>query len=533
MERGTRNERDSRTVPRRSSASATPHTPSGQPAESTSTAQRALAEQATWALAILNDAVDGILTINDRGIVQWMNPAAETLFGYRTAEVIGQNVKMLMPPPDRDRHDSYIASYVRTGQKKIIGIGREVVGQRKDGTTFPMYLSVCESTVGGARIFGGIVRDLTRRKQVEDELRGERDFTRRLLDTAEAIVLVLDARGRIVQFNRHLERMSGRSLDGVRERDWFETFVPERERARTRWQFKQSVAGRTMRGSVYPILVREGRERQIEWFESVLAHAEGRADGLLCIGLDVTERIEAEAERHAYEEKLRSLSAELTETEERERRELATELHDQIGQTLALTKIKLGGLREAAPEALRPQVSEIGDLVDQAVQSSRSLMMELGATVLHELGLEAALAGLADETRKRHGIACAFVDDKRPKPLADQTKIALFRAVRELLMNVVKHAAAKRVEVSMERSGSSLRIRVRDDGAGFVVPGEGFHAKREGGFGLFSIQERLARLGGSMTVTSRPGAGTTVTLEAPLAQTDERAAGFEPLEDTP
>lgn len=630
-------------MPRRSAAERDAST--GPPSDTEPLAgQRAPADQAAWALAILHAAADGILTINERGIVQWMNPAAEALFCYSSDDVVGRNVKMLMPPPYRDQHDSYIADYVRTGQKKVIGLGREVIGQRKDGTTFPMYLSVSESIDNGSRIFGGILHDLSREKRTEHELRTlaalveasddaiirkslegmiqswnpgaerllgysaeealgrhislvvppermeelqavyaalqrgervgsfesvrrtkdnhlidvsitisairnehrnvvgfsaiqhdisrrmhaleglrrERDFSRRLLDTAEAIILVLDAQGRIVQFNRHMEQLAGRPLHDVREHDWFETFVPERDRARTRWQFKQTVAGRGVKGMVYPILVRGGEERQVEWFESALEHGEGRAGGLLCIGLDVTERIEAEAERHIYEEKLRSLSAELAATEERERHDLAVELHDRIGQTLALTKIKLGGLREAAPAGLRARVSEIRDLVDQAVQSSRALMMELGAMVLHELGLEAALAGLTDEIQKRHGTSCMFVDDKQPKPLADQTKVALFRAVRELLMNVIKHAAAKRVEVSVERLGSNLRIRVRDDGAGFVVPTEGFHAKREGGFGLFSIQERLARLGGELRLISTPGAGTTATLEAPLTYASEQ-----------
>jgi len=480
-----------------------------------------VAEQAAWAVAILTDAADGILTIDERGIVQWMNPSAEMLFGYRPEEVIGHNVKMLMPPPDHDRHDSYLANYLRTGEKKIIGIGREVVGQRKDGVTFPMYLSVCESIIGGSRVFGGIIRDLTRRKQAENELRRERDFTRRLLDTAEAIVLVLDARGRIVRFNPHMERLAGRLLEEVRERDWFETFVPERDRARTRWLFKQAVAGRNMRGNIYPIVTREGAERQIEWFESLLEHSEGHPGGLLCIGLDVTERIEAEQERSAYEEKLRSLTAELIASEERERRELAVELHDQIGQTLALAKIKLGALREASPEELSAPVAEIRDLVDQAIRSSRSLMMELGAIVLHELGLEAALAAMVEESQQHHDIGCTFVDDKQPKPLVEQAKVALFRAVRELLMNVVKHAAAKHAEVAVERNGSTMIVRVSDDGIGFVVPTGGFHASKEGGFGLFSIQERLARLGCSMIVRSTPGAGTSVTLEAPLAQVME------------
>ena len=483
-----------------------------------------VATSSAWALAILENAADGVVTIDERGVILWVNPAAEVLFGYNAGELIGQNVKLLMPQPDRDRHDGHIANYLRTGEKKIIGIGREVVGLRKNGLRFPMYLSVCESTIAGSRVFGGIVRDLSRNKQAEDELRNERDFTRRLLDTAEAIVLVLDARGRIVQFNRHMERLAGTTLEEVRERDWFEAFVPKRDQARTRWLFKQAVAGHGMRGSVYPIGMLGGAERQIERVESVVGHVEGRGVGLLCIGLDVTERIESEQERFAYEEKLRSLTEELISSEERERRELAVELHDQIGQTLALAKIKLGGLREAAPPELSQSVTEVRELVDQAVKSSRSLMTELGATILHELGLEAALAGLVEETREQHGISCTFSKDPQPKPLDKHTEIALFRAVRELLINVVKHASAKRVEVAVRRSESSINIRVYDDGAGFVVPREGFHANKERGFGLFSIQERLARLGGSMIVTSNPGTGTSVTLEAPLARSGDGEA---------
>ena len=470
--------------------------------------------QPAWALAILNDAADGILAIDDGGIVLWMNPAAEKLFGYGPNEVVGQDVKILMPPPDRDQHDSYIADYLRTGEKRIIGIGREVVGRSKDGTTFPMDLSVCESILDGQRIFGGIVRDLTDRKLREQELRRERDFTRRLLDTAEAIVLLLDARGRIVLYNQYMERLSGRPLAEVRELDWFETFVPERDRARARWLFKQAMSGRTIRGNVYPLIMPDGELRQVEWFERVLDDA---SRGLLCIGLDVTERLEAEEERYAYEEKLRSLTAELIASEERERKELATVLHDEIGQTLALARIQLGALGDAVPQSHKASVSEINELVRQAVQASRSLMAELGATVLHELGLEAALAALVEESRSRHGIDFTFLDDRRPKPLTALTRTTLYRSARELMVNIIKHSGAKRAEISVRREESTIWMRVRDEGQGFIVPPEGFHVSKEGGFGLFSIQERLSRLGGALSVTSSPGSGTIVILEAPLA----------------
>ncbi|MFI5397801.1 MAG: PAS domain S-box protein [Candidatus Binatia bacterium] len=141
-------------------------------------AEEALMESAARTRAILDAAVDGILTIDERGIIESANPAAEKLFGYSMDEMIGRNVSMLMPPPFREHHDDYLTAYLRTGQRKIIGIGREVVGQRRDGTTFPLDLSVSEVVLSDRRIFTGIVRDASQRKLAEEEraaaLRGER-----------------------------------------------------------------------------------------------------------------------------------------------------------------------------------------------------------------------------------------------------------------------------------------------------------------------------------------------------------------------
>lgn len=121
--------------------------------------------------ALLEAAIDGIISIDDRGLIQTLNPATERLFGYSRAEMVGRNVKMLMPPPYEGQHDSYLASYLATGEKKVIGLGREVVGRRKDGSTFPMELSVAEGRVGPDRIFVGIVRDITERARAEAAMR--------------------------------------------------------------------------------------------------------------------------------------------------------------------------------------------------------------------------------------------------------------------------------------------------------------------------------------------------------------------------
>ena len=131
----------------------------------------ALAQTTARSRAILDSAVDGIVTIDDQGIIDSVNPATERLFGYTAAELVGRNVKVLMPTPYRDEHDGYLARYRRTGERRIIGIGREVVGQRKDGSVFPVDLAVSEVPLEGRRLFVGTVRDITARKELEEQLR--------------------------------------------------------------------------------------------------------------------------------------------------------------------------------------------------------------------------------------------------------------------------------------------------------------------------------------------------------------------------
>jgi PAS domain S-box-containing protein len=127
--------------------------------------------QAAKLRGILQSAVTAIITIEDRGLIESVNPATERLFGYRAADLIGRNVKVLMPEPYEAEHDDYLRNYVNTGDKKIIGIGREVSGRRKDGTTFPLHRSVSEFEAEGRRYFTGMIHDLSDRRHVEEALR--------------------------------------------------------------------------------------------------------------------------------------------------------------------------------------------------------------------------------------------------------------------------------------------------------------------------------------------------------------------------
>jgi two-component system sensor kinase FixL len=172
-------------------------------------AEHALLDSEARTRAVLAAAVDAIITITERGIIDSMNPASEKLFGYTEVEMIGKNVNMLMPAPFKGEHDGYLQNYLRTGEKKIIGIGREVVGLRKDGSTFPMDLAVSEVQLEGRRLFTGIVRDISGRKEAEHALLDSEARTRAILAAAVDAIITIDERGIVESMNPASERLFG------------------------------------------------------------------------------------------------------------------------------------------------------------------------------------------------------------------------------------------------------------------------------------------------------------------------------------
>lgn len=226
---------------------------------------------------------------------------------------------------------------------------------------------------------------------------------------------------------------------------------------------------------------------------------------------------DAEREPIGDRDKLRALAAELTISEERERRRIASGLHDQVGQMLGIAKIKLGEALAAEPgQKVAHLVSEGRGLVDQAIHEIRALTFELSSPVLHELGLEAALMSLAERMEARHGISCRFERSPHPSAVSEELAVLLHSIVRELLWNVVKHARASEVELAIGGERDRLRITVQDDGVGFAATHAFENPSPTGGLGLFNARERVAYLGGSLAIDSTPGRGTRIVLTAPV-----------------
>ncbi|HVP06573.1 MAG TPA: sensor histidine kinase, partial [Candidatus Acidoferrum sp.] len=230
----------------------------------------------------------------------------------------------------------------------------------------------------------------------------------------------------------------------------------------------------------------------------------------------IAEYRKAELRIARYQMQLRRLASELSLAEARERRTIASDLHDHIGQALAFIKMNVSQFRgDAIFCGFEDRIDQILSLLNQTIQYTRNLTFEISPPILYELGLQAALEWLGDQFQKKQNMPVEIVTAHQLDKCDDDIQVTLFKSVQELLTNAVKHAHAGRVKVLIDRNEREIQIVVTDDGCGFDTSILDADATNRDVFGLFNIRERLNYFGGRMNVVSGPGRGTEVTLLAP------------------
>jgi PAS domain S-box-containing protein len=352
----------------------------------------------------------------------------------------------------------------------------------------------------------------------QDYIEALRDSEARFRTIFEATSMgmaLLDKNGRVVECNPALQRMLGYSLEQL-VNQMFTVFVLPEDVRRCKALFRELVQGKQDSYQLEKKILR--KDGQTAWGRlnvSLIRGATIKEHLAVCMIEDITQQKQAEKEIRTYQEHLRSVASELSLTEEQERRRLATDLHDHVGQILALAQIKLGAIRQSASSThLVEPMDEVRRLIEQTIQYTRSLTFELSPPILYDLGFEAAVEWLAELTQEQHGLTVKVQADRSVKPINDEIRVMLFQTVRELLTNVVKHASAKHIQIFITREDNTLQVKMEDDGLGMGISADA--AKGPFGFGFFSIGERLKYLGGHLDVVSEPGWGTRVTLQVPL-----------------
>ncbi len=346
---------------------------------------------------------------------------------------------------------------------------------------------------------------------------GLKDLYRSMMENVRVAVALIDLNYKILMVNNAMSKYFRKPACEFIGRECFREFE-KRESTCSHCPGKRAIATgqpaetetEGVRDNGYHIPVR------IQAFPTI--GPDGAVTGFIEIIEDITERKKAKEKLLDYQAQLKSLASQLTLTEERERYHLATELHSRIGQSLAISKLKIDILRTSGlAESAAKDLKEVSDLLDKTISETRKLTFDLSSPILHELGFESAVAAwLNEEIEQKYSIAVELEKDKKPKPLGNDTKTLLFRDVRELLINVVKHSRATKVKVLIRRIGDRIRVCVEDNGIGFNPAEVAAKSAREGGFGLFNIRQGLEQSGGLLEIESAPGCGCKITMLAPL-----------------
>ena len=215
-------------------------------------------------------------------------------------------------------------------------------------------------------------------------------------------------------------------------------------------------------------------------------------------------------------EKLRTLTYELAIAEEKERRKIAEYLHDGLGQAISIAAIKLSSIaREKLPPAVKKTLEESSELLCDAIGETRELVYDLSPPILYELGLIAAIKWKLEQVEKKFGIITMFRSDENSIELVNDIKVLLFRMVCELLNNAVKYSGADLIKVEIQKNLKNITIMVIDNGKGFDFS-QGMNLSDFGGFGLFSVKERLETLQGSLMIESEPSLGAKIIVTIPI-----------------
>lgn len=431
------------------------------------------------------------------------NESAHQRLGYSRDEFLSLTAFDVDPMLTRDTLAQLDDRMKETGFATLEGIHR-----RKDGTTFPVEISV--KLVKLERVYRlAVVRDITSRKQVEEALRESEERYRELFENAKDAIYVHDLSGRYVSVNRAAEKLSGYTREEILGKH-YSNFVSPRHLKDARANLCQKLD--LENETVYEVLmVTKDRQSIPVEVSSRLIYENGVAVGVQGIARDVTDRKRAQ-------EALKTYSRGVIEAQESERKHIARELHDEIGQVLTAVKINLQSIQRLSPSsAWMPPLDESIGIVDEALGRVRELSIELRPALLDDLGLSAALRWYVDRCAQRTGIVAeirnGFEDEGR---LPRDLETACFRIAQEALTNVVRHAKAAHVAIQLDRSREKVLLTITDDGVGFDVQGALRSPSAAAALGLRGMEERVTALRGKIEIESVLQKGTCVRATLPL-----------------
>ncbi|MGZ5481025.1 MAG: PAS domain S-box protein [Pyrinomonadaceae bacterium] len=469
-------------------------------------AEEALRESEERYRDLVENSRELICTHDLNGLVLSSNPAAAAALGYELDEYVGKKtIPDILPPEIRHQFDEYMARLLKDGTTSGIMLVKTKSGETR---TWEYYNSLRTEGVA-APIVRGMARDITEELRARKALRQGEERYRELFENSRDPIYLHDMSGRYLSINSAAEELSGYSRDEILGKN-FTDFVSPEFTQDIKENFVKKLG--TERATMYEVeVITKGGKRVPVEVSSRMLYKEDVPVGVQGTIRDISERKKTQAI-------LREYSRRLVEAQEMERKKIARELHDDIGQILTAVRISLQSMQRTCQIADSPRIDDSIMVIDEALERVRELSLELRPALLDDLGLAAALRWYlkryCDRTAIQGEVDSNFDDDMR---LPRKLETACFRISQEALTNVARHAEASHVRISLDRTEHEFRLSIADDGKGFDAAAVLASASAES-FGLHGIEERAFGVGGRIEIQSRPGHGTQLTGHFPLRQ---------------
>lgn len=469
-------------------------------------------------------ALEAIVTVDEAQRIVMINPAAQRMFGISAAQALGSDLSQLIPARHRTAHAAHVRGFGASAFDELpMGQRGTVSGLRANGEEFPLEASISRVDVAGEsgvrRYYTALLRDLSEVQAFKAEVESMNRRVRAIFELAPIAIWITDEE-RIVFANHACAALFGATDHAeLVGRSIYALLRPESHRS-----VREKVAQALSSGSLVPAVTEriarlDGTVRDVEIAVAGLPD-HGRT-ALQMVITDITERTRESRHLESSRRELRRLSSNLVNAREEERRRIARELHDELGQRLTALKMELASLAAptsagVAAERLAPLV----DMVDETVASVRRIATELRPLMLDDLGLNAAIEWLTRDSARRLGIEITLSLDDSDAPIGAAATIGLYRMVQEALTNIARHSQASQAHIQTRLTGAGLELTVQDNGVGFTD--ESMH--REGSHGLMGLRERALMLGGELEVGNLPGGGACITVRLPLRVGQDDAA---------
>jgi PAS domain S-box-containing protein len=465
-------------------------------------------------------AVTYITTLTEGGDLFYVSPQIETLLGFPPEEWRAEDMetwKRQIHPDDRERVLAEVTHTLDTrepfaAEYRMLAKSGRVVWFRDEAR-------VIHDQEGGFFFLQGLALDITERKQAEEALRETTHTLHTLIQASPLAIIALDRDLKIRLWNPGAERTFGWSESELLGRSL--PYIPADQQAEALARIKRSLAGEMHAALELRRLKKDGTLIDVQLWTASLTDARGEHVGIMGILADITERKRAEEALKKSELELRLLTARLLSIQEQERRRVARELHDELGQALTVLKIHLTAIEEklsAKQQHLKANCEQMLSYIDTVIENVRRLSWDLSPSSLEDLGLSAALGYLVEEICRNHQMQSAVVMDEIDPLFSPETQINIYRIFQESLTNVIKHARASLVSVKVERGNGKVSFMIRDNGRGFDLKRALSRKGARRSLGLTAMNERALMAHGSLQISSRKGQGTTITFTIPIGK---------------